>query len=517
VTAGSRRRLSIPRLLLVLGIAGGLAAGGVWGAQWAVGRVDAAAASPWFAGYADVTAMPQYAFEDPPSDAARNVVLSFIVASTDDPCVPSWGTHYSIDEARDSLDLDRRIARLEQSGGEVAISFGGFANDELATVCENVDDLVAAYHDVVEHYDVSTIDLDIEGSALDDAASVQRRAIAVARLQTQARAAGRPLAVWLTLPVTPSGLDERGQKVVRAMLDAGVDVAGVNAMTMNYGAALDDGQSLLDGVESSVLGLQRQLKALYAEQDVTLSEATLWSKVGITPMIGQNDVVDEVFTLADARAVNQFAQQHGIGRASMWSLNRDQTCGSNYVTVQVVSVACSGVDQKGERFADALAAGLDGRPEFSAGVVTTEEPVDAAGLEDDPAQSPYPIWDEDSTYLQGTKIVWHRNVYEAKWWTRGDLPDNPVLNEWETPWRLVGPVLPGETPIPRPTLPAGTYPEWSGLAIYERGTRVLFEGIPFEAKWWNQGESPEASSSDPDSSPWVALTADEVAQVLDGP
>lgn len=515
MTAATRRRLSIPRLLLVLGVAAGLVAGGVWGAQWAVGRVEAAAASPWFAGYVDVTAVPSYAFEEPPSDAARNVVLSFIVASKDDPCAPSWGTHYSLEEARDSLDLDRRIARLEQNGGEIAISFGGFANDELATVCEDLEDLVAAYREVVERYQISTIDLDIEGSALDDSASVQRRAAAIARLQIEARTADRPLAVWLTLPVTPSGLDERGQKVVRAMLDAGVDLAGVNAMTMNYGEALDD-QSLLDGVENSVLGLRRQLKALYAEQNITLSDATLWSKVGITPMIGQNDVFDEVFTLADARVVNEFAQQYGIGRASMWSLNRDQTCGSNYVTVKVVSVACSGVDQKGERFADALAAGLDGKPQFSAGVVTTDEPLDAAELEDDPAQSPYPIWDENSAYLQGTKIVWHRNVYEAKWWTRGDVPDNPVLNEWETPWDLVGPVLPGETPIPRPTLPAGTYREWSGLEIYERGARVLFEGIPFEAKWWNQGESPEASSSDPDGSPWVALTEEQIDEVLKG-
>ncbi|HWH97692.1 MAG TPA: glycosyl hydrolase family 18, partial [Pseudolysinimonas sp.] len=215
-------------------------------------------------------------------------------------------------------------------------------------------------------------------------------------------------------------------------------------------------------------------------------------------------------------AVNEFAIAHGVGRVSMWSLNRDQTCGSNYVTVKVVSVACSGVDQEGERFSRLLANGLPGRPDFSAGVVTTDEPLNAADLADDPAKSPYPIWDEGSAYLQGTKIVWHRNVYEAKWWTRGDLPDNPVLNEWETPWKLVGPVLDGETPIPRPTLAAGTYPEWDGLVIYDKGTRVLFEGSPFEAKWWNQGESPEASSSDPDGSAWVVLTESQIEDVLEG-
>lgn len=514
MSAITGRRLSVPRLLVVLALLAGLVGGGLWAAQWVADRAGAETGSPWFAGYADVTAVPVYPFEQPAVESARNVVLSFVVADPDDECEPSWGAAYSIDEAADRLDLDRRIARLEQDGGDIAISFGGAANDELATACADERRLSDAYRKVIEHYGISTIDLDIEGDDLDDAAAIARRAEVIADLQSDLRSDGEPLAVWLTLPVTPSGLDTRGQSMVRSMLDAGVDLAGVNAMTMNYGAGLEEGDPLFDGIQSSVLGLRRQLDALYREQEMTLSDATLWSKVGITPMIGQNDVFEEVLTLADARAVNTFALENGVGRVSMWSLNRDQTCGSNYVTVKVVSVACSGIDQGGERFTDILADGLTGRPAFSAGVVTTDQPVDAADIEDDPTTSPYPIWDENAAYLQGTKVVWHRNVYEAKWWTRGDLPDNPVLNDWETPWELVGPVLPGETPIPRPTLSSGTYPEWTGLEIYEKGQRVLFEGTPFEAKWWNQGESPEASSSDPDGSAWVALTEDQIEEIL---
>ena len=64
-------------------------------------------------------------------------------------------------------------------------------------------------------------------------------------------------------------------------------------------------------------------------------------------------------------------------------------------------------------------------------------------------------------YLEGEKVVRHHNVYEAKWWTKGDVPDNPVLQSWETPWNLIGPVLPGEKPIPQPTVPKDTYPSWS--------------------------------------------------------
>ena len=127
-----------------------------------------------------------------------------------------------------------------------------------------------------------------------------------------------------------------------------------------------------------------------------------------------------------------------------------------------------------------------------------------------------PLLAQTAAYLQGTKVVWHHNVYEAKWWTRGDTPDDPVLNEWETPWSLVGPVLPGETPIPQPTLPAGTYPTWSGTAIFQKCDRVLFDGVPYEAKWWTQGDSPEASTSNPDGSPWVPLTEKQIQTIIAG-
>ena len=149
---------------------------------------------------------------------------------------------------------------------------------------------------------------------------------------------------------------------------------------------------------------------------------------------------------------------------SMWSLNRDATCGSNYADLRRVSDACSGIDQGDaalRRRARLRASPVDRR----GGRRRSPSRSDAGSgrrVVDDPATSPYPIWTLSSTYLAGTKVVWHRNVYQAKWWTRGDLPDDPVLNEWETPWNLIGPVLAGEKPVEIPTLPYGVYPEWEG-------------------------------------------------------
>ncbi|KQO99682.1 chitinase [Leifsonia sp. Leaf264] len=514
----SDRRLSPLRVSIAIVVLLAVVAAGFFGARtWASTQADPSQAQPWFAGYVDVTATPTYEFETQGSTDTPDAVLSFIVSSTTDACTPSWGSAYTLEQAGDTLDLDRRIARLQQGGGSIAVSFGGLLNDELAVNCTDETKLEAAYASVLDRYKVGTIDLDLEGAGLTDTAAVERRASAIATLQEQRRAAGDPMAVWLTLPVAPTGLTEDGTDAVSAMLKAGVDLAGVNAMTMDYGSSRSVGDSMAEASEQALTATQRQLGVLYSRAGINLGDATLWSKIGATPMIGQNDVVDEVFSLKDAKLLNAWVADKGLGRMSMWSANRDKTCGSNYTTTSIVSDACSGVDQGDLFFADLLSGGFDGS--LAAGesaAATTSEPTQAAEIADDPATSPYPIWSSDASYLKGTKVVWHRNVYTAKWWTKAEVPDNPVLNDWESPWQLVGPVLEGETPIPQASLPAGTFPEWTGDATYQKGDRILFSGVPYEAKWWTQADSPEASASDPDSSPWEPLTQADITAIASG-
>ncbi len=506
------RKLSLLRLLLVVLIFA-LIGGGVAYAirQWNINRVIGPH-NPWFASYVDVTATPLYPFENLGTSAHKDVVLSFIVSLPSKPCTPSWGGAYTMNQASASLDLDRRIARLQQQGGSIAISFGGKLNQELANKCTNQQSLLSAYQSVIDRYKVDTIDLDMEGPTLGNSAAMVRRAETIAKLQNERRDHGEKLAVWLTLPVTPQGLSEAGTNAVATMLAKGVDLAGVNIMTMDYGQSLAPGQNMLSGSESAATQTVRQLGILYRRAGIYLNNGTLWSKLGLTPMIGQNDNAYEVFTTSDAKSLNAFAVSNQVGRMSMWSANRDITCGSNYVTLSIVSTSCSGVNEgQPGTFAELLGKGFTGRIELSAGLITKADTKSSyLSSPDNPATSPYPIWSDNSAYLEGTKVVWHHNVYQAKWWTQGDVPDNPVLQSWQTPWELIGPVLPGEKPIPQATLPAGTYPDWSGTTIYNTGNRVLFNGVPYQAKWWNQGQSPAAASSNPGGSPWTPLTQAQI-------
>ncbi|NKX49108.1 glycosyl hydrolase family 18 [Arthrobacter deserti] len=511
------RKLSLVRLALLILVAGvvGVAAFDGWN-RFADARA-ASSGEPWFAGYVDATATPFYAFEDPSGPAEQNVVLSFIVADHEDGCRPSWGGAYSLDEAAATMDLDRRIARLAGSGGKVVISFGGLNNDELPAACTDPDWLLAASRTVVDRYQPAAIDPDIEGDDLANAEAGKRRAAAIAALQQEHREAGKDLKVWLTLPVAPTGLTPEGTAAVEQMLAGGAALKGVNIMTMDYGGSRGPSQSMLGASVAAARATHGQLTVLYRRAGEDVGEQTLWRRIGLTPMIGQNDVVGEVFDLEAPAGLNAFAREHGVGRMSMWSLNRDQTCSENYGDTTRVSDSCSGVDQGGSSFAQVLANGMGG----AAGTLDSApepapSPSPAATVVDDPETSPYPIWSEEASYVAEDRVVWKGKVYEAKWWTRGDVPNNPVLQASETPWSLIGPVLPGETPMPVVTAPAGLYPQWSPDRTYEKGDRVLYEGRIFEAKWWTRSDTPEAARQGSDSSPWAMFDNEQTEKVIAG-
>ncbi|HET8878718.1 MAG TPA: glycosyl hydrolase family 18 [Arthrobacter sp.] len=498
------RRLSKLRLGVLLLVVMVLAGGSYLGLRSFQDANAASSIPSVFSGYVDVTATPRFAFESPTTPEAKGAVLSFIVSDKQNPCVPSWGAAYGLAQAESELDLDRRIARLRQVGGTVSVSFGGLTNSELAIGCTDQDRLTGAYRDVVERYDLNSIDLDIEGTALADTASIDRRGKAVAALQQQRKSDGKNLDVWLTLPADPAGLTQVGRDAVARTLRAGVQLTGVNIMTMDFGGSKQPGQSMFQASASAADAAHTQLQALYRDNGEDLGSDTAWRRLGLTPMIGQNDIAGEIFTLDDAAALNGYAKSKGVGRVSMWSLNRDRTCGSNYPDVAKVSDSCSGFKQGNSFFSTVL--GADVIPTQTA---EAQAPAVSATptATDDPSTSPYPVWNQTARYVSGDRTVWHGNVYEAKWWTQGDSPDNPVEQGATVPWKLIGPVLPGDRPSPRTTIAAGTYPDWSPTTVYQRGTRILFDGYAFESKWWSQGDSPQAMLEGAPDSPWLKLTA----------
>ena len=275
-----RRRLSALRVLIALVVlvasGSGVALavrGGKIGPRSGAGTVKG---GPTFAPYVDVTLTPPYAFQDRSASPGRALVLGFVVSSPDNPCTPSWGGFYGLDQAAKALDLDRRIAQTQGQGSRVIASFGGQANRELALGCKKPAALESAYQSVIDRYHLSGLDFDIEGTAVNDVASTERRAKALRALQRQRR---HPLSVWLTLPVAPEGLLPGAIDNVRRTLAAGVSLAGVNLLAMDYGPPE---KNMLAVSRKALRTAHSQLSAVYASARVRVSSAQLWNRMGAT-------------------------------------------------------------------------------------------------------------------------------------------------------------------------------------------------------------------------------------------
>ncbi|WP_431711814.1 chitinase [Glutamicibacter uratoxydans] len=506
------RRLSWLRLSVLLIIISLLIAVGY--GLWFRAKDSQAAnqSEQWFGAYVDASSTPFYDIGSNISRGER-VVLGFMVAHPEAGCTPSWGGYYTMDEANETFDLERKVARVHDAGGQVVVSSGGLLNDELATACEDVTQIAQGYRQVLERYDSRILDLDIEADDLTNLDGGLRRAEAVALLQEQT-----PVEVWLTLPAATFGMAPEGLAEVERVLAAGVELAGVNLMTMNFGETRDARQSMGQASIEAAESAHRQLDAIYAKHSQQLGEQSLWRKIGVTPMIGQNDLLGEVFDLQDAEQLNAFVQEKGLGRISFWSANRDQSCGENFPDLTRVSNNCSGVQQAPGEFAQRLAV-LEGHTPSPAPSPTPSAAVQSAPVEteiaDDPATSPYPIWSDLAAYVEGDRIVWRKNVYEAKWWNQNNAPDAPATNGQPSPWQLVGPVLPGDKPLTVLKAPEGIYPQWDPEETYTEGDRVWFEDRILQARWWNTAQSPQAALQGAAASPWQVLDNAEVQKILD--
>jgi chitinase len=236
---------------------------------------------------------------------------------------------------------------------------------------------------------------------------------------------------------------------------------------------------------------------------VNLTSPQVWARIGATPMIGQNDVDAERFTVADAQGLAEFAVDKGLGRVSMWSLNRDAPCRGTFTNVVVHSNTCSGVSQDALAFSRVF-MDLPGGTVGSSGREAVTIPAQGS-IVDDPKTSPYPVWRLSAQYVRGYKVVWHGVVYEAKWANQGADPTAAGDATSPNPWSVIGPVSPSDTaPPPSPTV-TGVTDQWSPETVYSRGDRVLFEGLPYQARWSTTGDAPSTEYPISPDDPWAPL------------
>lgn len=245
----------------------------------------------------------------------RSFSLGFIVNGTSS-CQATWFNAFTMSQGFEKDDINS----LRALGADVKPSFGGEAGTELAQACTDVNALTAQYQSVIDAYNLTQIDYDIEGSAVADPPSIDRRSQAMANLQAAAKAKGKSLAITLTLPVLPSGLTSQGLSVVQSAVNHGVSFS-VNLMAMDFGdieAPNPSGRMGTFAIQSAQ-STHNQIAPLLSGK----TDAQIWNMIGVTPMIGQNDNASEVFTQTDMRQLLTFASQQHIGELAFWDVTRD--------------------------------------------------------------------------------------------------------------------------------------------------------------------------------------------------
>jgi hypothetical protein len=229
--------------------------------------------------------------------------IAFIIA--DKQKNPAWDGRFAMDENLYAGQIDA----IRRRGGDVIVSFGGEAGKELAIAEPDPVALETKYQSIIDRYKLTWLDFDIEGKALSKTSVNERRNAVLARLQAK----NPGLIISYTLAVDPDGIPNDGLKVLADARAKGVKVYSANVMTMDFGEHFSKGRKMSDVSIAS---------ALKAHEECQKIDPAI--RIGLTPMIGQNDEKGEAFTQNDARALKAWAEaQPWVCSLSFWSSNRD--------------------------------------------------------------------------------------------------------------------------------------------------------------------------------------------------
>ena len=423
-----------------------------------------------YAPYVDATLWPLANLSSiSQASGIKSFTMAFITSYNGTQCNAAWGGYYPVSGGTE----DSNISSFLSSGGSLIISFGGEAGTSLAETCTSASALEQQYQAVVDRYHVYSLDFDVEGAALNNTASINLRNQALAMLVANEAALGHQLTISYTLPVLPTGLLSNSLYLLNSAISYQVPVSLVNIMTMDYGdgaAPSPAGQMGTYAIEA-LKATHAQLATLYPSK----SSSQIWAMEGATPMIGQNDISDEVFELSDASQLTSFAESVGLGRLASWSANRDFQCSTNMGTT--VSNTCSGVAEPSYGFASIFMGGSSGSTTSTTTSSTTSSTSTSSTTSSTTTTTDPPL----STTSSGIALSTGFSV-SSKWWggytgiVTITNKTSSTIQAWQAGF----------------TLPSGTTVTNSWNAVEEASSSG---GYLFGNAGWNGQLAPGASTS----------------------
>lgn len=251
------------------------------------------------------------------------VIASFAIAQVNGPWAACNSTQTVDPSFKLTWDGDvsstfgSQIKAVQAAGKEVIISFGGWADPvlfpkgrEIAGLITDVDQLANSYIEFIKKHNATRIDFDIEqGGLLEDTEVSRRRNDALLKIYKQIP----ELKVTYTLPVETTGLKS---SCIALLMDAAskeIPIASVNLMTMDFDIPANSTETMGE------LSIQA-IKSTYKQ----FQSSNIPFTIGAIPMIGQNDVKTQVFTLEDSKKLKAFVQETDyVTYLGYWSMERD--------------------------------------------------------------------------------------------------------------------------------------------------------------------------------------------------
>jgi len=257
------------------------------------------------------------------ASGVKYFTLAFLETTGKRSCTLAWNGSKTQTVADGRYLSD--IASLRAEGGDIIPSLGGWSADqggtEIGDSCSDVNAIAAAYEQLVTTYDVTRIDMDIEGRSLTKPAGIDRRNKAIAMLQAWAAKQGRTVQVQYTLPTNANGLGTNELSVLQNAVSNGVRIDLVNPMVFDYydRVTTDMGAAAM----SASQGLHAQLQTLLPSK----TSVQIWAMQGATMMNGVDDYPKgtEVTTVHAAQQLLAFAQSNGMSELSIWAIQRDNS------------------------------------------------------------------------------------------------------------------------------------------------------------------------------------------------
>lgn len=421
-----------------------------------------------------------------------------------------WGGYSVLNEDNPNNSqyngIKNSIKSIRKVGGDITISLGGASGIPFWEATQDVNVLYNTYLDIVDGYNLTRLDLDIEGYAQNNQHN-KVNAKAIKKLQEKTG-----VDIILTLPVLPSGLTSEGLGVLEAYLSEGVNIKIVNIMTMCYGnATLNPGENYGTGSIRAIDSTKDQIKQTYKKLlNTNLTDSEAYLKIGATPSVGFEGQAHPIYTTEWTKLLVDHAIEKQIGMTSMWSMNRDSMVVSNkgvssqYQFTNIFKLFGSDninhdddkdTTNNNQNDSDKDNNSSDKKDnhdedhhhdhDHNDDEDENKEPDDDSKTVEDPHTNPEDkndnieehdeppenlTYDSNKIYLEGDTCIYSGNKYTARWWTKGEKPGDAQVWQKEL-------IINSD----------GSFDYYNGL-ICTGGEVVLYKGHLYKAKWWTNSK-----------------------------